>query len=363
MLSFAPGRICLFGEHQDYLGFPVIAAAIDLGITVRIDEITPRGKIQVNMPDIGEKRSIDISFPIKYQTRRDYLASALNVLEREGYPVDSGFKCTIHGTLPMSAGASSSSAMVVAWIQALGLVNGFNLTRMELARFANLSEVIEMGEAGGWMDHVSSACGGMRVILPDLTTSQLQAPPDAYLVLGDSLETKETVEHIRALRKAVEREIASIKDIVPGFSMGDTACNPETFLEIARERIPELEKDYPRVFGNLHNARLTKIAMQSFEGGRATVREIGQLLSEHHSYLRDYLGVSTGRIEAMINASMDAGAAGCKINGSGFGGTMFALCDNRSSQEAVAAAMKQAGGKSYPVSIDAGARLQKSPCY
>jgi galactokinase len=26
----APGRICLFGEHQDYLGLPVITAAIDL---------------------------------------------------------------------------------------------------------------------------------------------------------------------------------------------------------------------------------------------------------------------------------------------------------------------------------------------
>nr|MDO8116777.1 galactokinase family protein [Candidatus Sigynarchaeota archaeon] len=30
-VSFAPGRICLFGEHQDYLNFPVIAASIDLG--------------------------------------------------------------------------------------------------------------------------------------------------------------------------------------------------------------------------------------------------------------------------------------------------------------------------------------------
>ena len=30
-VSFAPGRVCLFGEHQDYLGLPVIAAAIPLG--------------------------------------------------------------------------------------------------------------------------------------------------------------------------------------------------------------------------------------------------------------------------------------------------------------------------------------------
>ncbi len=28
----APGRICLFGEHQDFLGLPVIACAIELGI-------------------------------------------------------------------------------------------------------------------------------------------------------------------------------------------------------------------------------------------------------------------------------------------------------------------------------------------
>ena len=28
----APGRICLFGDHQDYLGLPIIACAIDLFI-------------------------------------------------------------------------------------------------------------------------------------------------------------------------------------------------------------------------------------------------------------------------------------------------------------------------------------------
>ena len=34
MISKAPARICLFGDHQDYLGLPVIACAIDKYLTV-----------------------------------------------------------------------------------------------------------------------------------------------------------------------------------------------------------------------------------------------------------------------------------------------------------------------------------------
>ena len=35
----APGRICFFGDHQDYLGLPVIAATIDRYIYM---EATPK---------------------------------------------------------------------------------------------------------------------------------------------------------------------------------------------------------------------------------------------------------------------------------------------------------------------------------
>ena len=31
----SPGRICLFGEHQDYLGLPVIAMAMNLRLQIR----------------------------------------------------------------------------------------------------------------------------------------------------------------------------------------------------------------------------------------------------------------------------------------------------------------------------------------
>ena len=35
IISKAPGRVCLFGDHQDYLGLPIIATTIDKEITIK----------------------------------------------------------------------------------------------------------------------------------------------------------------------------------------------------------------------------------------------------------------------------------------------------------------------------------------
>ena len=48
-----PGRICLFGEHQDYLGLPVIALAISLRSTIKAVRRNDR-KIIINMPDVNQ---------------------------------------------------------------------------------------------------------------------------------------------------------------------------------------------------------------------------------------------------------------------------------------------------------------------
>jgi len=54
----APGRICLFGEPQDFLGLPVIACAIELAIEIvghaRSDSI-----FHLDMPDINETGELE----------------------------------------------------------------------------------------------------------------------------------------------------------------------------------------------------------------------------------------------------------------------------------------------------------------
>lgn len=114
----APGRICLFGEHQDFLGLPVVAAAINLRFYI---EGTPRNDslIEIDMPDIGAHESLDLSGELIYTVKRDYLRSCINVLRRTGWQMTHGWDCTYHSTIPINAGVSSSSAMIVTWLRFL----------------------------------------------------------------------------------------------------------------------------------------------------------------------------------------------------------------------------------------------------
>jgi len=54
----------------------------------------------------------------------------------------------------------------------------------------------------------------------------------------------------------------------------------------------------------------------------------------------------------MIAACIKAGALGAKINGSGFGGTMFALFPNN--QKSLKKAIENAGGKAIPIKTSNG---------
>ena len=49
----APGRICLFGEHQDYFGLPVVAAAIDLRGHIRSASRSDR-TVELHLLDLDE---------------------------------------------------------------------------------------------------------------------------------------------------------------------------------------------------------------------------------------------------------------------------------------------------------------------
>ena len=70
-----PGRICLFGEHQDYLGLPIIALAISLRSKISAVKRKDRNII-INMPDLDKVEKFSLE-DLSYSKERDYFKSCL----------------------------------------------------------------------------------------------------------------------------------------------------------------------------------------------------------------------------------------------------------------------------------------------
>ena len=52
IISKAPGRICLFGDHQDYLGLPIIATTINSQIKIEATQNSYR-EFKIIKKDLG----------------------------------------------------------------------------------------------------------------------------------------------------------------------------------------------------------------------------------------------------------------------------------------------------------------------
>jgi galactokinase len=346
----APGRICLFGEHQDYLGLPVVAATVNLRILVNA---TPRSdrRILVRMPDIYAEEEIDPGVEQVYRGERDYLRSAFDVLRRMGLSWSHGFDAEIRSGIPINAGVSSSSALTVMWIKFLAGAadNPPAFSAEDLARLGSQAEVVEFGEPGGMMDHYCAALGGLLWIdtRPPFQVKRLAANLDGF-VIGNSLEPKATLETLAQNRSEVSEGVARLKHVMPAF---DLATTPLADVEgLFKYLQPASAK---RVRANLVNRNITVEAQRAIADDDTV--KLGHLLTLHHAQLRDGLDLSTPKIERMLEAAREAGALGGKINGSGGGGTMFAYAPGR--QEAVAAAIEREGGVPHIVTIDEGARI------
>ncbi len=147
LIVSTPGRICLFGEHQDYLGLPVIACAITKRLSFEGSHRSDK-RVVVDMRDIGAMEEFDLGEDIVYSGPRDYLKSSVKVLIKNGFSFSRGIDANIKSDIPINAGASSSSALTVGWINLLGALSdqAEELSPFKIAEYAHAAEVLEFGE-------------------------------------------------------------------------------------------------------------------------------------------------------------------------------------------------------------------------
>lgn len=346
-----PGRVCLFGEHQDYLHLPVVAVAISLRISItgkrRNDKM-----INISLPNISRKESFATADPIVYTEERDYFKSSFKVLLRNLFTFSSGFDCTVDGRIPINAGTSSSSALIVTWINFLTRMSDQSviLSPKQLARYAYEAEVLEFSEPGGMMDQYSTSFGGIISIdfFPDTLVTRIDSNLKTF-VLGNSGEPKNTKFILSHVKDRILTIDGTLRKTDSKFSLQSVSVNnlPDYKKHLS-------ESQYVLLKGTINNRDITRIARTELGKVNPDHKFIGSLLNDHQKVLRDVLGISTPKIDRMIEAALNAGAYGAKINGSGGGGCMFAFAPEN--PDKVKTAIESAGGEAFIIISDSGSR-------
>jgi len=357
MITSTPGRICLFGEHQDYLGLPVIAAAISKRIQIK-GQFRADQTVHFSLPDIGKEESFELNYPLNYTKERDYFKSVCNVLSRKGHLINRGLELEIRGNIPINSGTSSSSALLVSWVKFLCEMYHLPYTQKEIGEITYEAEVLEFTEPGGMMDQYSTAVGNVIYLesVPNISIDTYKNNMGTF-VLGDSLEAKDTLGILSRVKFGTLAGIKKIQEKNPAFNLA--TCT----LQECEVYQPLLSEDeWILLSANLSDRDILLEAKNMFEGKEPwDDKKLGNLLNLHQVNLRQHKRISTPKIDRMIQASLEAGALGAKINGSGGGGCMFAYAPI--DPERVVQAIEAEGGKAYVIRVDEGTKLENESLF
>lgn len=350
----AAGRVCLFGDHQDYLGLPVIACAIDRYIHL---EAVPNGSklFKINFLDLKETRNISIPYNLENYDPKDTFLAVLKVLERHNCIADRGYDISIKGNIPINAGLSSSSALVLIWIGFLVKAFGNeDLNNQErLAKIAFEAEVLERDGPGGKMDQYSIALGNIIYLETDKNahykTYQKKLPG---LIIGESGIPKDTLGLLADRRSLAVEALEFLEDSIPNFDIKKvTAITKDDYMKLLAKPLR------PYFNAAVQNYLITKQALLEFEKPKLDLVKIGKLMNAHHSVLKNDLKITVPKIDNMIDTALKHGAYGAKIVGSGGGGCIVAFVPEEK-EELIVNELKNIGASdAYKVDVAKGITL------
>ncbi len=181
ILTRCPGRINLMGRHIDHRGGGINAMATDKDTVFvaspRDDDVVSIANVDASYPE----RSFSVSEALNmapHDTWLDYLADAnvVKALEKSGGDWSNYVKSAVlraglamemplcgmdmaaSGSIPVAAGLSSSSSIVVAVMEAVVSLNCLNITDTDFITLCGEGEWF-VGSRGGAGDHATMKCG------------------------------------------------------------------------------------------------------------------------------------------------------------------------------------------------------------
>jgi galactokinase len=367
---FAPGRIEVLGKHTDYAGGRSLLCAVERGVCLLV---APRADATIRVMAAQSGETLEFPFSPDLEPKighwSNYPMTVARRLARNFPESRVGADIAFASDLPVAAGVSSSSALVVALYLALASVNAFDETeayRREITSreaLASYLGCVENGESfgalagdrgvgvfGGSEDQTAILCCQPRRLsrysfCPVRAEGDVPMPADRVFVIADS---GVVAEKAGAARDAYNRASVATRVITRLWndatgrrdgSLADALASGPGAAEAMRDLLRHAEHaEYPAQVlldrmeqFNDESTRIIPAAYDALAAG--DLERFGGLVDESQGNVERWLG---NQIPETIRLQRDArtlGAAAASAFGAGFGGSVWALVREADAEE------------------------------
>ena len=342
IVTEAPGRVNLIGEHVDYCDGFVMPFAISDRTYAAIAKRDDR-KIRISSKQRPEEifeTSLDL---LSTTGQGDWERYILGVIWAFDKKITTGLDILVDGGVALGAGLSSSAALECSVATALNHLFAAGLSLPELARLAQRAENEYVGVPCGIMDQSVSlmAQAGNALLLDcrDLSTEQI---PLDLASAGLELLIIDTRAHHALVDGGYAERRASCESAAAKLGVKALRDCSIALLESSRAKLTELE--YMRAEHVVNDIERVYETVDFLK--RNDFESVGKILTKSHASLRDLFEISCVELDLAVDTSLANKSLGGRMIGGGFGGSaiaLFKVADIEPAKLAISAAFKTAG--------------------
>jgi len=323
-IYFSPGRVCLIGEHIDYNGGLVFAAAISYGIygVFHPDDsnvLKLRSGLEQNEVAIMPDNEIIYSEKSRWG---NYPAGVIKYLKHKGFHIPGG-ELLFESNLPVGAGLSSSAALEVLTAFIFSSQDSNPIDSVELAKLCKKAENDFVGVQCGIMDQFAVMMGKKNhAVMLDCHSLAYQLVPvelgEHCMVIFNTNKKRELTDSLFNQRVAECNEalksIQQHQNIHSLANADESLANDFVFNPVAKKRALHVIQENKRV-------RMAADALM-----KKDIHQFGLLLFQSHASLKYQYEVTGFELDTLEEAARNHPACiGAKMSGAGFGGCAFAI--------------------------------------
>jgi galactokinase len=359
---WVPGRIEMLGKHTDYAGGRSLLCTIERGFAVRV---AIRSDARIRAVDVASgstcETALDPAADAPAGSWGNYVATVARRLARNFPDARCGVDLAFTSDLPIAAGMSSSSALMIAVFVALAKSNDLRsseefrraiFSREELASYLGTVENGEsfrslegdagVGTFGGSQDHTAIMCAESGHIVqysfsPVRREAAYILPPDVTFVVG---ACGVLAEKTAGAREGYNRAAALVRQLVASWNQATsrhdaTLADAVRTSEDAADRLRHVARmsatpGFPAAaLGN----RLEQFLLESFVLipqaasilARGALAELGPVVDRSQEAAERWLGNQIPETSGLAREARALGAIAASAFGAGFGGSAWAL--------------------------------------